>query len=98
MAKSIYVGNLSFQTVEEGLTELFKPFGEVTAVRIIRDRETNRSRGMGFVDMANDEEAATAIQELNGKELDGRALTVNEARPKEDRPRGDRPRFERRSW
>ena len=78
--KKIFVGNLSFQTSESDLNDLFVQFGEVESVSIITDRDTGRSKGFGFVAMA-DESAEKAISQLNGKELNGRALTVNEARP-----------------
>jgi len=87
MAKRIYVGNLSFQTTEDDLSDFFKKAGAIESVSIIADRETGRSKGFGFVEM-NDEDADKAIAELNGQELNGRALTVNEARPREDRGRG----------
>lgn len=80
MTKKIYVGNLSFQTTENELSDLFTPFGEVESVSIITDRDTGRSKGFGFVAM-NDDSADKAIAQLNGTELNGRALTVNEARP-----------------
>ena len=84
--KNLFVGNMSFQTSESELTELFQAFGQVTRVHVAVDRETGRARGFGFVEMPNDEEAAKAIAGLNGKEVKGRALKVNEARPKADRP------------
>ncbi len=80
--KSVFVGNVSFQVSESELQALFEPFGEVTRVQIMTDRDTGRSRGFGFVEMTNDDEAAKAIESLNGKEMDGRALNINEARPK----------------
>jgi cold-inducible RNA-binding protein len=80
MAKKIYVGNLSFQTTDSDLNDLFAQFGEVESVSIITDRDTGRSKGFGFVAM-NDESAEKAISQLNGTDLNGRALTVNEARP-----------------
>ena len=80
MSKKIYVGNLSFQTTDSDLNDLFAQFGEVESVSIITDRDTGRSKGFGFVAM-NDESAEKAISQLNGSELNGRALTVNEARP-----------------
>ena len=80
MAKKIYVGNLSFQTSENDLSDLFAQFGEVESVKIITDRDTGRSKGFGFVEMGEDS-AEKAISQLNGKELNGRALTVNEAKP-----------------
>lgn len=84
---NIYVGNISYQTDDSRLVELFSEFGEVASARVINDRETGRSKGFGFVEMANDTEAAAAIEALNEKEIDGRTLRVNEARPREERPR-----------
>lgn len=84
MAKKIYVGNLSYQTTEEGLRNLFANYGEVQSVNIIMDHQTGRARGFGFVQMEHDESADAAIEALNGAELDGRQLKVNEAF---DRPR-----------
>jgi RNA recognition motif-containing protein len=83
--KKLYVGNLSFTSSEEEIKTLFAQFGEVTSVTIIKDRDTGRSRGFGFVEMEN---ADAAIAQLNGKEFGGRTLTVNEAREREDRKRG----------
>lgn len=83
--KSLFVGNVSFQTTEGDLTSLFEPFGELARVQIMTDRDTGRSRGFAFVQMTNDEDAAKAIGALNGKEVGGRALNVNEARPKPER-------------
>src|SRR3989304_111714 len=89
--KSLFVGNMSFQTTEDQLRSLFEPLGQITRVQIITDRDTGRARGFAFVEMPNDEEALKAIAALNGKEVGGRALNVNEARPKPPRsaPRGD---------
>jgi RNA recognition motif-containing protein len=84
--KNLFVGNMSFQTAEADLRALFAPFGEITRVHVAKDRETGRARGFGFVEMANDEEAAKAIAGLDGKEVGGRNLKVNEATPKGDRP------------
>ena len=84
--KSIFVGNLSFQTTESEVGELFKPFGQLGRVHIAMDRETGRARGFAFVEMPNDAEAAQAITALDGKSVGGRNLKVNEARPKGDRP------------
>lgn len=78
----IYVGNLSFQTQDQGIRDAFGQYGTVDEVAIVTDRETGRSRGFAFVSMADDSQAQAAIGALNGKELDGRTLTVNEARPK----------------
>jgi len=80
--KSLFVGNMSFQTSESDLRELIEPFGQVTRVHIAKDRETGRARGFAFVEMPNDNEAARAIAALNGKEVGGRNLNVNEARPR----------------
>ena len=88
MATKLYVGNLSFRTTGDELKELFAQAGTVESVTVIEDRETGRSRGFGFVEMATPEEAATAIEQFNGKDLGGRNLTVNEARPKTDRGGG----------
>ncbi len=84
---NIYVGNVSYQTDDSRLVELFSEFGEVASARVINDRETGRSKGFGFVEMADDTAAAAAIEALNEKEVDGRTLRVNEARPREERPR-----------
>lgn len=86
--KSIFVGNMSFQTTEGTLRGLFEPFGQVTRIHIATDRETGQKRGFAFVEMANDEDAAKAITGLNGKEVDGRALRVNEATPRPERASG----------
>jgi len=88
MATKLYVGNLSFGTTEGDLQNLFSGIGQVTSCSIIIDKFTGKSRGFGFVEMANQAEAQKAISELHGKEFDGRPLTVNEARPREERPRG----------
>jgi RNA recognition motif-containing protein len=80
--KSLFVGNMNFQTTEADLRALFEPFGQVTRVHLAMDRETGRARGFAFVEMPNDEEAAKAIAGLDGKEAGGRNLKVNEARPK----------------
>ena len=79
---NIFVGNLSYSATEDSVRALFEAHGEVTAVRIIQDRETGRSRGFGFVEMSNDEEARKAMEALDGTELDSRALKINEARPR----------------
>src|SRR3989475_8789316 len=80
--KSLFVGNMSFQTSESELRELFAPFGQVTRVHLAMDRETGRARGFAFVEMPNDAEATQAMAALDGKEVGGRNLKVNEARPK----------------
>jgi cold-inducible RNA-binding protein len=84
MSKRIYVGNLSFQTTEAEITNLFEQSGAVESINLITDRDTGRSKGFGFVEMEN-ESADKAIAQFNGTELNGRTLTVNEARPREDR-------------
>ena len=89
MATRLFVGNLSFNTTEGDILDLFKQAGNVTTFNLIVDKFTNKSRGFGFVEMSSQEEATKAIADINGKELDGRALTVNEAKPREERPRGD---------
>jgi RNA recognition motif-containing protein len=88
MATKLYVGNLSFKTTGDDLRAHFSQAGTVESASVIEDRETGRSRGFGFVEMATAEDAAAAIEKFNGKELDGRALTVNEAKPKTDRGGG----------
>src|SRR5437867_3912965 len=90
MAKKIYVGNLSFQTTETDLSNMFGKIGLVESVQIITDRDTGRSKGFGFVQMADDAAAEKAIAQLNGKEIGGRNLTVNEARPMERKDFGSR--------
>lgn len=86
MGKNLYVGNLSFSVKDDELNALFAQFGKVKSARVVMDRETNRSKGFGFVDMEDDAEAQAAIDALNGKENNGRTLTVNEAKPREPRP------------
>ena len=87
----LYVGNLSFHTEEAQLQQLFAALGEVASVRLVRDRETGRSRGFGFVEMTDDAVGRAACEQFNQQELDGRRLTVNEARPQEQRSFGARP-------
>lgn len=86
MSKNLYVGNLPFATTADDLRQAFEKFGTVTSAQVVSDKETGRSRGFGFVEMAEGAEAAIAA--LNGSDFQGRAVTVNEARPREDRPRG----------
>lgn len=88
--KNLFVGNMSFQSTEADLRALFEPYGQVTRIHIVNDRETGQPRGFAFVEMANDAAAAKAMAELNGRELGGRALRVNEATPRPERggPRG----------
>ena len=86
--KNIFVGNLSFGATEDAVRSLFEPYGTVSRVNVVTDRETGQARGFGFVEMSNDGEGEKAIAALNGRELDGRALNINEAKPKEDRGGG----------
>ena len=89
---TIYVGNLSFEVTEQDLEQAFESYGHVESVQIIKDRSSGESRGFGFVEMPNKDEAESAITGLNGKELKERTLSVNEARPRSQRRRG-RPRW-----
>ncbi|MHC5023116.1 MAG: RNA recognition motif domain-containing protein [Planctomycetota bacterium] len=84
----IYVGNLSFNTTESDLRDVFAEFGEVSETTLITDRDTGRPRGFGFVEMRNDQEAREAIAALDGKDVGGRTIKVNEARPKPERSGG----------
>jgi cold-inducible RNA-binding protein len=88
LAKKLYVGNLTYNVNESDLEALFTPFGTVQSAQTIVDRDTNRSKGFGFVEMSSDAEAQAAIQGLNAHEHDGRNLTVNEAKPREARSGG----------
>jgi RNA recognition motif-containing protein len=90
MSTKLYVGNLAFQTTSEDLQELFAQAGTVESASVVEDRMTGRSRGFAFVEMATKEEAASAIDQFNGKEVGGRALKVNEAKPRENRSGGGR--------
>ena len=85
---NLYVGNMAFETTETDVRKAFEAHGQVSSVRIITDRITGRPRGFAFVEMSNDAEAKTAIENLNGKDFMGRTLNVNEARPRNDAPRG----------
>lgn len=80
---NIYVGNLSYKVTDQELKKVFEEFGDVASARVIKDRETGRSKGFGFVEMMNDDEAQAAIDELDGAEINGRAVKVNKARSKE---------------
>ena len=93
MANKLFIGSLSFNVSEDELREAFAAAGTVLSASIIKDRDTDRSKGFGFVEMSTDEEAQEAIKLLNGKELAGRAMIVNIAKPKEDRSGGARPSF-----
>ena len=88
MSTKLYVGNLAFQTTSQELQELFAQAGTVESASVVEDRDTGRSRGFAFVEMSTKEEAASAIEQLNGKEVGGRALKVNEAKPRENRGGG----------
>ena len=87
MSKRIYVGGLPFKTTEEEMNGLFATYGAVTSAKLITDKYSGQSRGFGFVEMPNDEEAVAAMEKLNGSDFGGRKLTINEARPMEARPR-----------
>jgi cold-inducible RNA-binding protein len=88
MSSKLFVGNLSFNTTENDLSEAFGAHGTVTETNLLMDRETGRPRGFGFITMSSAEEAQKAIEIMNGKEMDGRALTVNVAKPREERTGG----------
>ena len=90
MSTKLYVGNLAFQTTSQELQELFAQAGTVESANVVEDRDTGRSRGFAFVEMSTKEGAASAIEQLNGKEVGGRALKVNEAKPRENRGGGGR--------
>ena len=109
MATKLYVGNLPYSTTGADLQQLFAEYGTVESADVINDRETGRSKGFGFVEIAEEDKAKAAIEALNGKDFGGRNIVVNEARPREDRPRnsggfggGDRGgnggSFRQRSW
>ncbi len=82
---NIYAGNLSYNTQDNELNDAFSEFGEVSSAKVIMDRDTGRSKGFGFVEMANDDDGKKAIEALDGTDLDGRTIKVNEARPRPDR-------------
>src|SRR3981189_1855138 len=88
MGKKLYVGNLSYETTDADLEQMFAAHGTVQSAQVIMDRETGRSKGFGFVEMGSDQEAQAAIAALSGKQVGGRSLTVNEAKPREDRGGG----------
>jgi RNA recognition motif-containing protein len=85
VAKKLYVGGLAYSVTDAALEALFAQHGVVKSAQVIMDRDTGRSKGFGFVEMSNDQEALNAIRALNGKQHEGRSLTVNEAKPREDR-------------
>src|SRR5947209_9882204 len=88
MGKKLYVGNLTYGVTDSDLEQMFAPHGTVQSAQVIKDRDTGRSKGFGFVEMGTDQEAQAAIAALSGKEVEGRQLTVNEAKPREDRGGG----------
>src|SRR5579884_3751011 len=90
MSTRLYIGNLSYNTTENQLQDIFSQFGTVTEVDLIMDKFSGRPRGFGFITMESKEAATAAVQELNGKNIDGRDLTVNEARPRDERPSAPR--------
>lgn len=105
MAQNLFVGNLAYGTTDDSLKDFFGQIGEVTYAKVVSDRETNRSKGFGFVEFSDEANNQKAVDELNGKDLDGRAINVTLARPKEDRPRRDFNNqgngggsFRQRSW
>ncbi len=85
---NIYIGNLSFEVTEEDLRQAFEPFGQLSSVKVITDRDTGRSKGFGFIEMPNNDEAQSAIRGLNSTELKGRTIKVNEARPRAESRQG----------
>ena len=89
MANKLFVGSLAFSATDDDLAAFFASAGTVLSAKVVMDRDTNRSKGFGFVEMSTDDEAKNAIAQLDGKELNGRAVNVSEARPREDRPRRD---------
>lgn len=89
MATKLFVGGLPYSVSDSELQDLFTEFGEVKSATIIMDRDTNRSKGFGFVEMSSDEEAKAAVAALDGKDVGGRSIVVNEARPREERPRNN---------
>lgn len=90
---NLYIGNISYRTKESELEQAFSAYGEVASATIITDKVTGRSKGFGFVEMPNEDEARAAIEGINGRDIGGRNLTVNEAKPREERPR--QPRSDR---
>ena len=97
MTKNLYVGNMSYDTTQGRLTELFQAHGQVTSVNIITDRDTGRPRGFAFVEMATEQAAQAAMDSLNGQQVDGRTLKVNAAKPRNSSG-ADRGRRDYRSW
>lgn len=95
MAKKLYVGGLAYSVTEQELEALFSEHGKVTSAAVIKDRDSGQSKGFGFIEMSDDNEAKAAMTALNGKEVSGRAIMVNEARPQEDRSRSGGNNFRR---
>lgn len=95
MATKLFIGKLSFDTTSESLQSLFEQYGTVNSAQVILERDTNRSKGFGFVEMEDDEAAQAAIKALNGQVFEGREIVVNVARPREDRPRDGGNNFRR---
>jgi len=89
MTKRLYVGNISFGMTDEDLKEVFAPHGTVAFARVIKDRDTGRSKGFAFIEMSSETEARQAMTALNGREVEGRTLTINEARPRLEMPRSE---------
>ncbi len=89
MSQNLFIGSLAYATTDDSLKAFFETIGEVESAHVVTDRETNRSKGFGFVQFTDEANNQKAVDELNGKELDGRAINVSLARPKEDRPRRD---------
>ena len=106
MAYKLFIGSLSWNTDDAGLQAAFAPFGTVVSATVVKDRNSGRSKGFGFVEFENEAEGKAAETAMNGKELDGREIVVNEARPREDRPRrdfggngnSDRGSFRKKTW
>jgi RNA recognition motif-containing protein len=96
MAANIYVGNLSYSVTEDALRDLFSNFGSVESVKIVNDTYSGKSKGFGFVEMSNKDEAQKAIDNLNGSDFEGRTMKVNEARPREERSSGGNNNYRRR--
>jgi RNA recognition motif-containing protein len=95
---NLFVGSLSYDTTDDSLKAFFEQIGEVASARVITDRDSNRSKGFGFVEFVDEANNEKAIKELDGKELDGRAINVSIARPKEERSSNDGGSFRKRSW
>lgn len=98
-SQNLFIGSLAYATTDDSLKAFFETIGEVKSARVVMDRESNRSKGFGFVEYADEANNNKAVDQLNGKELDGRPINVSLARPKEDRPRSNEGgAFRQRSW